>query len=232
MDIRQMTHGIDMQTSSDLGKAEWRTLPWQYFDKDSLQYLFDLGFDVANCLEKSRLSDGARADVASLAMDTFSVLDKLNEWYMEHLSWRQLRRTDLSDTTLDATAGSTAIVGELTNFADIAEASCFVYYWWFQLLLIKSLPALPRSSEDGFTEHGGVQESTTASLSRSTELLAANIVGASPYLLADETGWIGPQRLLVPLRHAMQHLASMQSPVFLDAKACFMRALAKLRPKC
>lgn len=59
--------------------------------------------------------------------------------------------------------------------------------------------------------------------------LALNMVAASSYFLANNTGWVGPQRLFFVIRRAMEYLKKTGSPVAADAYKAFMGVLVRLR---
>jgi hypothetical protein len=228
-----MIHSIDDRKSSVLGTEDWCTIPWRYFAKDSLQQLYDIGFEVATHLEQLDLFDGNVDIMATMAIDAFSLLDKLDRWYIENWSSRQLLKLDLS-----ASGNNTPEQGsprETIGFEDITEASNMLYYWWFQLVLNKTLPSLSQSNLAEQSSPVGQQspeQYADATLTEHTLQLAINIVLAAPYFLDDDTGWVGPQRLVFPLKYTMQHLGTARSPHFAEARAAFGRLLVKLKPSC
>ena len=65
--------------------------------------------------------------------------------------------------------------------------------------------------------------------------LATDIVASAPYFLAEDTGWLGPQRLFFPLRQVMGYFGKRlpQSLVeFNGAKAAFVACINRLRSAC
>lgn len=209
-----MIHGIDGSKSSVLGNEEWLTLPWRHFDKDSLEELFDSGFSIAAILEQvSGLDHTTKPELATqLSTLCSAVRQNLDLWYCKH--WG----------TLDCST--------ILMLGGLFEASNMVYYWWFKIVLNEALITLGRQLSAGAvnpSENASLQQLASTSLRAENTSLATDIVGAAPFFSAEDTGWLGPQRLLFPLKRAMAHLASVKSPVFAEAQMVFMQLIKKMR---
>jgi len=122
-DLTQLHRDLEKHTCSKLAAVEWRTLPWQNFEKDSLQYLFDIGFDLAALLEQADLCDNGQMPEAAiyrraqLSLAYYKVRDALEEWYAEHWGWRGPGGLDQDDPE--------------QQFASLWEAMNIGYWWMF-----------------------------------------------------------------------------------------------------
>lgn len=214
-----MNRAIDGRKRSILGTEEWKTVPWRLFPKDSLQSLFDLGFELSALLERLDLCESPQppevsvSKRAQLSLRCSVVEDSLREWYMTCWSFRDLTPSprigdDLSSASSPGTTHS--------EFKSLWEATNVAYFWLFKMILNEILAATAPQAEH--------EDLVFSSLE-----LAVNIVSASSYFLADSTGWLGPQRLFFPLRRAMVLLISKQSPFAQDAQKAFKHLLAKLK---
>jgi hypothetical protein len=208
-----MIHGIEQSRSSMLGTGDWLTLPWRRFHKDSLQELYDNGFTVAAILEKvdqlgERFDTAASINLSETCLEAGIALEM---WYSKH--WG----------TLDHTV--------VLLLGGLFEASNLVYYWWFKIVLNQVLISLGGQTSTLLHDMGNsLQKFDRTNLEEENTILASNIVGATPFFSAEDTGWVGPQRLLFPLKRAMIHLGMVKSPVFPKAQSVFMQLIRKMRP--
>lgn len=215
-----MSRAIDRRQRSDLDTKEWKTLPWRLHQKDSLQMLFDLGFVLAALLEQWDLCENSTVPETSvrrrarLSLDCRALQEELEAWYTTSRSMPE----PLSMFTGPSSINGSPLDGETSEaeFTSLLHASCMLYFWLFKMVLNDVLVATEPSEEE--------ENLTFSSLE-----LATNIVSAAPYFLADDTGWLGPQRLFFPLRKAMVVLTSKHSPFVEDAKEAFGRTLGRLR---
>ena len=194
-------------------------MPWRNHTKDSLQQLYDHGFALADLLEQINCCDDIHyADTAayfsSICLD---IMEQVEDWYSR--VWGTF-----DEQTILLMGG-------------LFEATNMVYYWWFKLALNEVLLALYLRSSmvldpSSTTLSASAQDVANASLRRNNIKLASDIVYAAPFFSADNTGWIGPQRMVFPLKRAMLELGKAQSPVFAEAKDVFMRLVKRLRAYC
>lgn len=216
-----MNRAIESHQRSSLDTADWRTLPWRYFAKDSLQCLFDLGFDLAVLLEELDLCDSplppeiSVSKRAQLSLKCSGVESSLDDWYRLHWSHRD-SPAPFSVATAGSMSSASSPGADRPEFESLWEATNIAYYWLFRMILDDIL-ASTTAEED--------QED----LMFSSLDLAVKILSASPFFLADATGWLGPQRLFFPLRKAMVLLVAQNSPFAEDAQQTFMRTVKKLR---
>lgn len=237
----QMIHSIDSHKASILGSEEWLTIPWERFEKDALQELFDFGFDVAASLQlvDTTIISHDPGLLAQLPTTCFSLVDELETWRTN--TWPSRYESPSSgseDDSLDNgyTSSSTP------QLSGCLEATCLIYYWWFKLVLNDALSSLsgtssresPILSFDSIlaSDYPPVSQYAEMALSSNSLVLATNIVNAAPVLLADDTGWVGPQRLMFPLRASIQHLARARSPMLLEAQAALKALFGRLTPTC
>jgi hypothetical protein len=243
-----MNLSIDTHKASILGSEDWRTLPWERFEKDCLQELYDTGFDLAAFLQ---LVDAALIShdpglLAQLPMTCFSMMEELDMWQVR--TWPEQNMsvwTNMDDSDTDDGQSSYQPSPEMGS---LLEATTMIYYWWFKLELNGALMLLQSVqtntsresstfSDDSSPSSGPISYTTTSHYAsmvlQSTILtLATDIVRTAPYLLADNTGWVGPQRMAYPLKKSMQQLARARSPVVIEAQAALKTLLERLRPTC
>ena len=237
----QMTHGIDSHKASILGSEEWLTIPWENFEKDCLQELFDIGFDVAAFLElvDSTLMSRDPGLLAQLPTTCFSILEELDMW--RDNNWPSRDASPWSDSGYGDVDASPPPNDRLT-FGSLLEATSMICYWWFKLVLDEALsslqPSTSRESSYFSDDSSAVQDSlpigqyASMALSSNMLTLATDIVRAAPVLLAEDTGWVGPQRMMFPLRAAIQYLGKVRSPVIVEAQTALKSSFARLRPSC
>ncbi|KAK5174515.1 uncharacterized protein LTR77_001595 [Saxophila tyrrhenica] len=233
-----MNHCIETHKASILGSEEWLTLPWERFEKDSLQKLYDFGFDISTLLQlvDSSLASYDSELLATLPMTCFSLLEGLDLWRDKAWPSQHDSPFELSEDIYADTEKS------LHNLSGMWEATNMIYYWWFKILLNEALSSLQTASsrESSIFSDGSSPENSQSTVNQYADLaltsniltLAADIVRASPYLLADNTGWVGPQRLAYPLKAAMKHLARARSPLVLEAQASLKALFGRLKPSC
>ena len=216
----QMNRAIDGRMPSVLDTEEWKALPWLHFPKDSLQQLFDLGFELAALLEQLDLCDSPSPPEASvskratLELRCIGVQQTLDEWYSYYWQGRE-SRTQSSDAIDDGRSLSSGPEVR-REFESLWEATNVAYFWLFKMVLNEILAATAVQDEQEDLEFSILE-------------LAVNIVSASSYFTADATGWLGPQRIFFPLKRALVLLRSKQSPFADDAQEAFGKVLAKLR---
>lgn len=252
-----MGHCLGSRTASVLGNEDWKNVPWQStgVEKDSLQLLYDIGFDLAAVLERtdavlqqSNWIDNAlrQANVQALWQSCLSIFSQLEDWYKQH--WPN-RSSAFSNTAYSEIPASGA---QSPQFGSLWEATNLVYYWTFKLLLDQNVLALSTmqnqfpppqtmpsssrgkipSSRNTSLAQAGLTPSQAEQISTSSLQLASDIVAAAPFFLADDTGWLGPQRLFFPLRQVMGFYGKIQSPKIVDAKGAFFACLGRLRTTC
>lgn len=255
-----MGHCLESRTSSVLGNGEWKTSPWQTSEKDSLHHLFDIGFDLAAVLERADLltqSNPApdQASFTELWSSCLTIFGQLEDWYRRH--WPNQASPFPSGSTTES-YGEVPNDQSRRRFGSFWEATNIVYYWSFKLVLDQNVLALselqnqlpppqqqtpPSSSSaqargkssttrDALLVSHGLSTSQARQIASTSSRLATDILASAPYFLADDTGWLGPQRMFFPLRQVMQYLGKMQSPQIADAKAAFLACLARLRTTC
>lgn len=218
-----MNRAIDGHQHSPIGTQEWLTLPWRFFAKDSLQNLFDVGFELAALLERLDVCDSPQPPEASvskraqLSLRCSVVRDTLDGWYFHH--WDPHGTPSPTSQAGNTLAGPSSPGATHTEFGSLWEATNIAYFWLFKMIVYDILVAT--------TDEGEQEDLIFSSLE-----LAVNIVSASSYFLADATGWLGPQRFFFPLRRALAFLISKQSPFVDDAKEVFGRLVGKLRSGC
>jgi hypothetical protein len=254
LDVRWaiLIHCIQRRRSSILAQAEWLDLPFQGRHKDSLQSLFDIGFEVATVLERLGVDGESDGDPIRLCGKT---LDGLDAWYKMYWGWPEWEFLDLDPELDDCSSGELGNGFGLPGFTSIWHASNMVYYWWFKLCLCEELVAsmapvnfqgenATDSAHDSahdspLSNNAHVDSPSTAScpmlqnpqeLSANCIMWAINIVLAAPCFLAEDTGWLGPQRYIFPLRSAMIYLGKAQSPFFSKAQFALKSLTDRLRP--
>lgn len=211
-----MTHSIDRSQSSILGDEEWLTVPWQSRFKDSLQLLYDHGFAIGNLLEQIHyLAESHRtANVNRLSSSCLDLLEQIEGWYKK--VWGTF------DEQLVLLMGG------------LFEATNMVYYWYFKICLNEALltlhPASSQMNDPNDTEReDSAQHLANIALQRSNDKLASDIVLAAPFFSGKETAWLGPQRILFPLKKAIVVLGKAQSPLFCEGQAVLMQMVKRLR---
>lgn len=216
-----MNRAIDCRTRSALDTEEWKTLPWLRFPKDSLQHLFDFGFELAALLQQLDRCESLSPPEASVSMratlelECMGVQQALEEWYSHH--WQGRERLMLSsDSPPDGVMQVDSPEGASPEFEDLWEATNMAYFWLFKMILKEILIATSAEEEQEDLQFAMLD-------------LAVSVVSATPYFLADGTGWLGPQRIFFPLKRAMILLKSKQSPFAEDALEAFGKVVAKLR---
>ena len=259
-----MIHCIERHQSSVLGSKGWKTLPWQCFNKDLLQQLFDIGFDLAELLEQVDQNDGLigpQASTSKLAQHLTScsgIFEELEMWHINYLTSQELGLYNFNRQNIQEAYGSFPEHHDaLPEFESMWEATNSLYYWWLKLVLngiilsllhrvsqkdqVTSLQQIPMTADTAlsaqiFSISPGSASSgcfilTQEQLTGQSLRLANDIVLTTPFFLADDKGWLGPQMLLFPLREAMQHLAKIHSPFFSDAQTAFSSLIARLLPR-
>ena len=214
-----MNRDLEHHSKSLLASEEWRTLPWRDFPKDSLQNLFDIGFEIAGLLEQldaresSPFPENKVSKTAQISLRCSEVRDQLEEWYNKSSFNR--------DWQNQASPSSPGIDGDgsfsTPDFIDFWEATNMASCWLFKLILngimvsvVQDPPQLEQLHENSMR-------------------LALSILAASPHFLADQTGWLGPQRYFFPIRQAMVYLKQEDSPLGAKAQMMFGRTVGKLR---
>lgn len=212
-----MNHAIRSRKRSLIGSKDWRTLPWQHFTKDCFQQLLDVGFDLAALLEQIDLSvDSSKPK--QLSAGCLKISKKLEQWYTDFWACDEHYQGQSSQEDMDdAESCPLHHPRSSPEFSGLWDATNITYYRWFKLILNDIMLLIFRES---------LQQDRIAD---SSLTLATHIVSAVPYFLADDTGWLGPQRLFFPLQRAMDHLAKVDSPFFLDAQKGFGTMIARLR---
>lgn len=244
-----MSRAIDNRKASVLGSQYWKTTPWQYFAKDSLQQLFDFGFELAALLELANLikdvaEPAKREDrLEQLSSGHSTLLQSLNQWFGVHWTARMdvALRGRMPDIP-NAPGRSRTFAGSSPDFESMWEASNIVFYWYFTLVLNDITLILieaeyvqsPESVKHGPSQNSEPRSvapvlSTREELSDSSLDLAINILVSRDWFLSGDTGWLGPQRLFFPLKRAMSHLLAVRSPLGLDAREAFFKLIARLK---
>ena len=217
-----MNHSIRSRRRSLLDTKDWLTLPWQHFPKDCFQKVLDVGFKLAALMEQVDLYTGAgnakasTSDLQHLSLSCSRIFEELEDWYTTF--WTCDEHSLHESTEEDIDSCPLHHPGSPPQFGGLWEATNIMYYWWFKLLLNEVMASLFQDT------------SQQERIAKSGLELATNMVLAAPYLVADDTGWLGPQRLFFPLQRAMGVLAKVQSPFFADAEAALARLGARLRP--
>ncbi len=236
-----MVHSIDAHKASILGSEEWLTIPWERFEKDALQELFDFGFDITAFLQlvDSTVISHDPGLLAQLPTTCFSIVDELETWRTN--TWPS-RYESPSSGSEDDSVDSGYTSSSTPQLSGCLEATCMIYYWWFKLVLNDALSSLNATSgreislfsfdSSPVSGYPAVSQFAEIALSSNSLTLANNIVNAAPYLLADDTGWVGPQRLMFPLRASIQHLARARSPILLEAQSALKTLFGRLKPTC
>lgn len=251
----QLNHSLDSCRSSVLGNEDWKTVPWLRFEKDSLHYLFDIGFELATLLERAQLVLSAPVGVDGLNdlwSDCFAIFGKLEQWYNVHWAENVRQRQMTVSANLGAMSHDRSSESP-PLFGSFWEATNLVYYWSFKLMLDDCLVGLsgrtpapsphnpsqptPTSSKRKGSKARtaiihGLSDTQLQQITNTSLALATDIVRSTAYFLADDTGWLGPQRLFFPIQRVMKHLAKVQSPLFSDARLAFMQLLGRLRSTC
>lgn len=211
-----MNRDIERHQVSALGTEEWKTLPWQNFTKDGLQSLFDIGFELAEVLHQLDLYKtidypevmvGRRA---KLSHSCSRIRDELEEWYNTY--WADQHDSDVSPSSTPS-PGS-----RQPEFTTFWEATNIIYWWLFSLILNEIISEVlePEDPQQGI-------------IATSSLRVATKIVAASSYFLADDTGWLGPQRLFFPLRRAIEYLKKAESPQVAEAGMALQKTVGRLR---
>ncbi|KAK3716317.1 hypothetical protein LTR37_006467 [Vermiconidia calcicola] len=256
-----MNRSIQRHESSKLGTREWKTLPWQHYPKDSLQELYDLGFDLAALLEQvdSNINfgntDAQIRKMEHLSLGCLKVSKNLEHWYT--CNWASQGRGQ-SDANDDLQAYGLPLSDQplRPELGGLWQGMNIIYYWCFKLILNGILSSLLQQTQQQEELIASVQELDLSSdifsngqaydgslptpssggfpqkqeqLANDSLKLAIDIVLVSPFFLADDTGWLGPQRYFFPLQKAMEHLSKVGSPFHSDAKAAFVRLITRLR---
>lgn len=217
-----MNGAIDGRQPSALSTERWKTVPWRFFAKDSLQCLFDIGFNIAALLERLDACDSPQAPETSvsqrarLSLSCGAVQQSLEEWHSAHWGHRNSLSPSSMHSCDELDSPSSASAAHF-GFKSLWEATNIAYFWLFKMILNDILAATASQEEQ--------QDLVFSSLE-----LAVNIVSVSSYFLAEATGWLGPQRLFFPLKRAMALLMSKQSPFAEDAQKAFGQLIRKLRP--
>lgn len=124
-----------MRKRSVLGNEDWRIIPWSRCEKDSLQQLFDIGFDLAEVLERMDLSSHLNSSNieqtahAELWSGCSRIFGQLEQWYSRH--WQH--RIHRQHICLPSDEASTSQWSPA--FENFWEATNLVYYWSFKLIL-------------------------------------------------------------------------------------------------
>ena len=208
----KMNRDIERGKCSILGNQEWSVLPWRNFTKDSLQELFDIGFMLAAVLEEVDLCESGDTSVIrleSLSSGCQGVRQRFHVWY-----------NDYSAIGIGPELDSVQYENPAQlRFTSMWDASIAVHYWLFQLIMqditFRSLQFIPAGAS-AFDNGYGLT-------------LANNIVMSSSFLLTEDLGWLGPQRLFFPLRRSLEVLAKARSPLVADAQAAFKTLVTRLR---
>lgn len=252
-----MGHCLGSRTASVLGNEEWKTVPWQNvaLEKDSLQQLYDIGFDLAAVLERTDVllqstTPLAQENLSALWQSCLSIFSHLEEWYRQH--WPNRSSRVPQNTYAEVSSTQTG-----AQFANFWEATNMVYYWTFKLLLDQNVLALsqlqsqlppsaassrstptssrgraPAAPQNTSLVTHGLTPSQAEQISATSFQLANDVVASAPFLLAEDTGWLGPQRLFFPLRQVMGYYGKIQSPKIAEAKGAFFACLGRLRTTC
>lgn len=264
-----MGHCIETRTSSILGNEEWKTLPWQNHEKDSLSYLFDIGFDLAAASQRTDVitqtnSVPSQKVFAELWSACLAIFAQLESWYRQH--WPDqasgFTSTSISDPGIAGVLGSQS----RPQFGSLWEATNIVYYWSFKVVLDQNVLALSElqnrispqqqqstptptppptgrskakftssSTRDASLASHGLTPSQASQIAATSSKLATDVVLSAPYFLADDTGWLGPQRLFFPLRQVMGYFGKrlpQEIKQFQEAKAAFVACIDRLRSSC
>ena len=200
-----------------------------------MQRLFDIGFDLASLLEQldelsSSVSPGVSASKhEQLELGCFTLRRALEEWYKDN--WAD-QRNQSHDCSSDDGQGEHFSYAEnqptpQPPLESFWGATNMAYYWLFTLILNETTSSVllqtPHRSQLS------LDKPTAEQLAATNLTLATNILLASPQLLAEDTGWLGPQRYFFPLRRAMEYLGRIGSPLFPKAKNALMRTVGRLR---
>lgn len=218
----QVNRAIEFRQSSPLGADDWKARPWRFFPKDSLQRLFDFGFELAvlleefDTVERSRLPEEFVSKRAQLSLRCSILQGDLEDWHRAH--WTGQGSSASSPYSVESTGLASSPDTEQLEFRNLWHATNIIYFWLFKMILNDMLASTALEEEQ-------------SDLAFSSLELAVNIVSASQYFLADATGWLGPQRLFFPLRKAMVLLLSKQSPFAADAQQAFGQLTRRLKTK-
>lgn len=180
--------------------------------------LGDIGFELADILEHTdRLL--LHSSTANQQRGLLELRGRCQGLYGELHRWfSDLQRGDRSSTESvredycgKAAPEESCPQGRRRTFQSLGEATSYVYYWCFKMIINECLVSLIQQDLDAATEDVLVANEKEpllnhARLRESSAELAMRIVLPESYLLSPITGWLGPLRYWFPLRKATEHL--------------------------
>lgn len=187
-----MIRGLQFQKATFFGEERWCIEPWGDQPKDYIQQLNDIGLLLPAILEDLHLPQGSRR--AQIWQRCQHLDDRFNTWHAHFLTlfhtlpyWKQPAEMTACAADIPPVPFSTVF-----NFLNIRVAEGMALFWALRIILHVLLR--------GFSGAHGV-----APTENDTVIIACacNIARSVPYFTLPETGYLGIQWIIFPLRTAL-----------------------------